>query len=97
MIVRILTRISTFILDAVDNYNYKYKKWLKSRFDGGPTAKCFCKDCRYYSEINKPSKNNNGAGECRVHKGLFVSDCWYCWRASPVEHSEAKRREKLGC
>ena len=90
MIVRIFTRISTFIGDAVDNY--KYKKWLKSRFDGGPTAKCFCKDCRYYSEINKPSKHNHGA-----HQGLVVSDCWYCWRASPVEHSEAKRREKLGC
>ena len=95
MIVRIFTRISTFILDAVDNY--KHKKWLKSRFDGGPTAKCFCKDCRYYSEINKPSNNNHGAGECRAHHGLVVSDCWYCWRASPVEHSEAKRREKLGC
>ena len=95
MIIRIFTRISTFIEDAVDNY--KYKKWLKSRFDGGPTAKCFCKDCRYYSEINKPSKNNHGAGECRAHQGLVVSDCWYCWRASPIEHSEAKRREKLGC
>ena len=95
MIVRIFTRISTFIWDTV--YNYKYKKWLKSRFDGGPTAKCFCKDCRYYSEINKPSKHNHGAGECRAHQGLVVSDCWYCWRASPIEHSEAKRREKLWC
>lgn len=48
--IALCTRISTFIGDAVDNY--KYKKWLKSRFDGGPTAKCFCKDCRYYSEIS---------------------------------------------
>lgn len=93
MIARIFTGISTFIGDAVDNY--KYKKWLKSKFDGGPTAKCFCKDCRYYSEINKPSNHNHGAGECRAHRGLIVSDCWYCWCASPVEHSEAKRREKL--
>ena len=93
--IALCTGISIFIEDAVDNY--KYKKWLKSRFNGGPTAKCFCKDCRYYSEINNPSKHNHGAGECRAHRGLFVSDCWYCWRASPVEHSEAKRREKLGC
>ena len=93
--IALCTGISIFIEDTVDSY--KYKKWLKSRFDGGPTAKCFCKDCRYYSEINKPSKNNHGAGECRAHKGLFVSDCWYCWRASPVEQNKEKRREKLGC
>ena len=92
--IALCTGISIFIEGAVNNY--KYKKRLKSRFDGGPTAKCFCKDCRYYSEINKPSKHNHGAGECRAHHGLVVSDCWYCWRASPVEHSEAKRREKLG-
>ena len=77
--------------------NHKYKKRLKNRFKGGTTAKCFCKDCRYYSETHNPSKHNHGAGECRAHQGLVVSDCWYCWRASPVEHSEAKRLEKLGC
>ena len=73
MIIRIFTRISTFIEDAVDNY--KYKKWLKSRFDGGPTAKCFCKDCRYYSEINKKSKHEHEAGACRHNTGLRVRYC----------------------
>lgn len=84
--------IEEFIEIVVNNR--KYKKKLKNRFDGGPTAKCFCKDCRYYSEINKQSKHNHGAGECRAHQGLVVSDCWYCWRASPVEHSEAKKTRK---
>ena len=93
--IALCTSISIFIWDAVDKH--AYKKRLKSRFKGGPTAKCFCKDCRHYSETHKPTKHNHGAGECRAHQGLIVSDCWYCWRASPVEHSEAKRREKLDC
>ena len=93
--ISLLMFIEDLIESAVNNR--KYKKQLKSRFDGGPTAKCFCKDCRYYSEINKPSKHNHGAGECRAHQGLAVSDCWYCWRAYPVGDTEIKRREKLGC
>ena len=93
--IALCTGISIFIEDAVNNYNYK--KRLKSRFKGGPTAKCFCKDCRHYSETHKPTKHNHGAGDCRAHHGWAVSDCWYCWSASPVEHTEAKRREKLGC
>lgn len=86
--IALFVLIEEFIEIVINNR--KYKKKLKSRFDGGPTAKCFCNDCRYYSEINKPSKHNHGAGECRAHQGLVVSDCWYCWRAYPVEHSEAK-------
>ena len=94
VVISLLMFIEDLIESAVNNR--KYKKQLKSRFDGGPTAKCFCKDCRYYSEINKPSKHNHGAGECRAHQGLAVSDCWYCWRAYPVGDTEIKRREKLG-
>ena len=41
-----------FIEDLIESAvnNRKYKKQLKSRFEGGPTAKCFCKDCKYYYE-----------------------------------------------
>ena len=93
--VGIIAVLIAYVEDAAEKL--RYRKRLKNRFKGGPIAKCFCKDCRHYSETHKPTKHNHGAGECRAHQGLIVSDCWYCWRASPVEHSEAKRREKLGC
>ena len=93
--VTIIAVLITYVEDAAEKL--RYRKRLKNRFKGGPTAKCFCKDCRHYSETHKPSKHNHGAGECRANQGLVVSDCWFCWRSSPIEHSEAKRREKLGC
>lgn len=83
-------------IDIVAN-NRKYKKKLKSRFEGGLTAKCFCKDCKYYHE--KINNNNHGpnVGECAAHNNWWsVRDNWYCWNATPVEYDEAKRREKLG-
>lgn len=87
--------LTTLVEEAAEKR--RYRKRIKTRFKGGPTAKCFCKDCRYYFETHKPTKHNHGVGDCRTHKGWVVSDCWYCWSASPVEHAEAKRREKLGC
>ena len=80
------------INDAIDNY--KYKKRLKTRFKGGPTAKCFCKDCKFYNETRKPDKYNHGTGDCRTHSGWTVSDAWYCWSATPIDHNEAKRRNR---
>ena len=88
--VTLLAIIVEIVGDAVKNH--KYKKRLKNRFKGGTTAKCFCKDCRYYSETHKPSKNNHGVGDCKAHNGLVVSDCWYCWRSTPVECNEAKKQ-----
>ena len=76
----------------VESDKRRYKKKLKSRFKGGPTAKCFCKDCDYYCERYKPDKYNHGAGDSRVHAGRRVQDNWYCWSATPVDYEEANRR-----
>ena len=47
-IEKFIENVEDLIESAVNNR--KYKKQLKSRFEGGPTAKCFCKDCKYYYE-----------------------------------------------
>ena len=73
----------------------RYKKRIKTRFKGGPTAKCFCRDCKYYCETSKPDKYNHGAGDCRAHNGWGVMDSWYCWTATPVDYDEAKRRKEI--
>jgi hypothetical protein len=73
----------------------RYNKRIKNRFKGGPTAKCFCKDCEFYNETSKPDKYNHGAGDCRAHNGWGVMDSWYCWTATPIDYDEAKRREEI--
>ena len=75
--------------------NRKYKKQLKSRFEGGPTAKCFCKDCKYYYEKIKDTKYDSSTGECVAHNWLGVRDNYYCWAATPLDYDEAKRREEI--
>ena len=84
--------ISTAIEEAAEKH--RYQKKLKSRFKGGPTAKCFCKDCDYYCERCKPDKYNHGAGDCRVHAGRRVQDNWYCWSATPVDYDVVKERKE---
>ena len=44
--VGFLATILALMDDAISEH--RYNKQLKSRFEGGPTAKCFCKDCKYY-------------------------------------------------
>ena len=73
----------------------KYKKQLKSRFEGGPTAKCFCKDCKYYYEKIKDTKHNYSTGECEAHNWWDVRDNCYCWAATPLGYDGAKRREEI--
>ena len=73
----------------------KYKKQLKRRFNGGPTAECFCKDCKFYNETSKPNKYNHGVGDCSVHQEWGVRDNCYCWAATPLDYDEAKRREEI--
>ena len=89
--IALLVLIEKFIEIVVNNR--KYKKKLKSRFEGGPTAKCFCKDCKYYREkIN--NNNDHNVGECAAHNNWWdVRDSWYCWKATPVGYDKAKRRE----
>lgn len=60
---------------------YKWK--IEHRYEGGPTAKCFCKDCKFYDETTKQNEYNYGGGRCTCHKGWDVADHWFCWNATP--------------
>lgn len=68
IVVTAIAVLTTLAEEAAEKR--RYQKKLKSRFKGGPTAKCFCKDCDYYCERCKPDKYNHGVGDCRVHAGL---------------------------
>ena len=90
-IEKLIENVEDLIESAINNR--KYKKQLKSRFEGGLTAKCFCKDCKYYREkIN--NNHDHSVGECAAHNNWWdVRDNWYCWKATPVGYDKAKRRE----
>lgn len=85
--------LTTLVEEAAEKR--RYRKRIKTRFKGGPTAKCFCKDCKFYHETSKPDKYNHGAGDCRAHNDWGVADSWYCWTATPIDYDEAKRREEI--
>ena len=91
--ISLLMFIKELIESAVNNC--KYKKQLKSRFKGGPTAKCFCKDCKYYEKKIKDTKHDFSTGECAAHYWWGVRDNCYCWYATPLGYDESKRREEL--
>lgn len=93
LVVSVIAVLTTLAEEAAEKR--RYRKRLKNRFNGGPTAKCFCRDCEYYHETSKPDKYNHGAGDCRAHKGWSVKDSWYCWTATPLDYYEAKRREEI--
>lgn len=82
-----------FIDDAINEH--KYKKQLKSRFKGGTTAKCFCRDCRYYHEKINNNDYGPNVGECAAHNWWCVRDNCYCWDATPLDYDKAKRREEI--
>lgn len=91
-LLTLLVLIKELIESAVNDR--KYKKKLKSRFEGGLTAKCFCKDCKYYHEKINNNNHDPNVGECAAHNNWWgVRDNWYCWKATPVGYDEAKRRE----
>lgn len=92
-IICLVMYISIFGAEIVAKFMHRRK--IKHRFDGGPTAKCFCKDCKYYSEYNASDKYNYGSGTCNAHKNWGVADDWFCWNATPLPLDESKRREKL--
>ena len=91
--IALLVFIEKLIENAINNR--KYKKQLKSRFEGGPTAKCFCKDCKYYYEKIKDTKHDSSTGGCEAHNWWGVRDNCYCWAATPLDYDEAKRREEI--
>ena len=93
VVIVLLEVIWSFIDDAISKHRYNTQ--LKSRFEGGPTAKCFCKDCKYYYEKIKDTKHDYSTGVCDVHNWWGVRDNCYCWDATPLDYYETKRREEL--
>ena len=59
------------ICELVKMLRYEYR--YKHRFDKSPTAKCYCKDCRYWGY----------QGRCGKFKEWYTADCWFCWNAEP--------------
>lgn len=69
---------SELVHDA--RWNYKYKH----RFDKKPVAKCYCKDCYYYTK--------NGKCENVTWADRYTPDNGFCYDASPMTAKEAKKR-----
>ena len=88
--VAIIAVLVTYVKDAAEKL--RYRKRLKNRFEGGPTAKCFCKDCKYYYEKIKDTKHDSSTGECEAHNWWGVRDNCYCWAATPLDYDETKSR-----
>lgn len=76
----------TEIMDKVCEH-IRYKKWrerVAHRFDGSPTAKCWCKDCYFFA----PYQGEN-RGTCIKLKDR-VEDDNFCYWANP--YMQAERR-----
>ena len=68
----------------------RYKKWrerVAHRFDGSPTAKCWCKDCYFFS----PYQGEN-RGMCIKLKDR-VEDDNFCYWANPYMQAERRTDE----
>lgn len=54
----------------------KRNRRIKHRFDGKPTAKCWCRDCRMH---------NNRSGSCSLPGiGKYTPDNGFCYEADPI-------------
>lgn len=64
------------------------KDWytVRHRFDKKPIAKCYCKDCKYWT---------SQSGHCNYFQTHYTADNWFCWNAEPINGFERKRRETL--
>ena len=68
------------IVEAIRKAKRRYQ--IKHRFDKSPTAKCYCKDCRFYDEDGV--FNFKRKGHCKW-LNLTVNDNYFCWGANPKE------------
>lgn len=60
-----------YISELIENLRYMYR--YKHRFGKSPTAKCYCKDCKFWGY----------QGQCGKIKEWYTADCWFCWNAEP--------------
>lgn len=82
VVVCVLYFSITGLLEVIANSIRKAKRryQIKHRFDKPPTAKCYCKDCRWYDEDG--IFNFEREGHCK-RIDLTVNDDWFCWMADP--------------
>lgn len=63
--------------EALGTLKWHYKR--KHRFDKPPVAKCYCKDCKYYSERTYVNICTRGHIE-----NWSIADNYFCWQAEPL-------------
>ena len=82
MVLIIICEVASIIEEARRRYR------IKHRFNKLPTAKCYCRDCKFWNPEN---------GACHVSHtapGYYMADNWFCYSAEPVTGEIGKRREE---
>lgn len=79
----LVTIVIIFIMFLLMELRYllgdaKIKHKYKHRFDKPPTAKCYCRDCRYWD-----------SGKCDKFREWRTADCWFCWNAEPKDKEDS--------
>ena len=89
-VICILVTIATVAISGIglkiEEYQRQYR--IKHRFDKSPTAKCYCRDCKFWEPET---------GKCHSHHtapGYHMADCWFCYSAEPITGEVFKQREE---
>lgn len=82
MVVLIIYSIFDALRSVIGQWHWNYT--YKHRFDKPPTAKCYCKDCKWHSAKNNKCSNVTWADRCTPDNG-------FCYDASPMTAEEAKK------
>lgn len=86
-VILVCVLLCEYIKNKVEIYKWEYKR--KHRFNKPPTAKCYCKDCIYYSI------RSNGTGRCdgeHIDEYWNIADSWFCWKAEPLKCDPDKKK-----
>ena len=67
------------ITDRIKDLIWQYKH--KHRFDKPPTAKCYCKDCKYLRRVDV-YYNRCSRGHIETWN---IADDYFCWQAEPLK------------
>lgn len=68
--VAILTVLAVVAKEKIEDMILKHK--IKHRFDKKPIAKCYCTDCKYFTN----------AGKCEIST-MYTGDNHFCKNATP--------------
>ena len=92
-VIAVIFILATIAIVAINDIGLKIEEHqrqyrVKHRFNKPPTAKCYCRDCKFWIPEN---------GECHAShtaKGYYMADNWFCYSAEPVTGEIGKRREE---